>query len=194
MSKKTKEPLNIVYESNEGLINFTNDILDLSRIESNKKEYNFKLASTENLILEIIEKLQIKANEKKIYLKLEKPKNKIPLISIDRSSINEVIFNLVDNAIKYTNKGGITIGLAKTDEKVIISIKDTGEGMTKQEINTVFEKFTRGRSGVKKSIKGSGLGLYIAKKFTETHNGKIWAESKGKGKGSIFYIELPLKH
>ena len=101
--------------------------------------------------------------------------------------------NIIDNAIKYTLKGGIKIKLIANPKIQRIIISDTGEGMTQQEIKDVFQMFTRANAGRKNNTEGAGIGLYIAKKFIDMHNGKIWIESKGKGKGTTFYIELPRK-
>jgi signal transduction histidine kinase len=72
-------------------------------------------------------------------------------------------------------------------------VSDTGEGLTKEEKEKLFEMFSRGTAGTKFWTEGAGLGLYIARKFVEMHNGKIWAESEGRGKGSTFYVELPMR-
>ena len=101
--------------------------------------------------------------------------------------------NVLDNAIRYTQEGGITVKLKTQNSKLKIIISDTGEGLTKEEISKLFKSFSRGEAGTKFWTEGAGLGLYLARKFVEMHGGKIWAESEGKGKGSTFYIELPMK-
>jgi len=99
----------------------------------------------------------------------------------------------VDNAIRYTQKGGVTVKLQTMDGRLQIVVSDTGEGLTKEEKEKLFERFSRGSAGTKFWTEGAGLGLYIARKFVEMHKGKIWAESEGRGKGSTFYVELPIK-
>jgi len=101
--------------------------------------------------------------------------------------------NIIDNSIRYTNEGSITLKAEQTPQKTHITVTDTGEGMTPEEIQGLFKSFSRGSAGAKLSTDGAGLGLYIAKRFIQMHKGKIWAESKGKGKGSTFHIELPIK-
>ena len=99
--------------------------------------------------------------------------------------------NVIDNAIKYTKKGGVEVSVREKDKNtLLIKITDTGLGMDKKQTTQIFEKFNRGTAGKTSWDSGSGLGLSIAKKFTELHYGKIWAESEGKGKGATFYIEL----
>ena len=122
--------------------------------------------------------------------KLEKP---LPKILIDRNKIRQAILNVVDNAIRYTEHGGVTVKIQNPKTKIQIIVSDTGVGMTKYELSKMFESFSRGAAGTRLYTEGVGLGLYIARRLIELHHGKIWAESKGKGKGSTFYIELPIK-
>ncbi len=194
---RTQKPIRNVYRANERLIKLVNDLLSLSRIESGKIEIKLEKASLQKIISNLVEGLKTQADSKNIYLRFDKPKVSLPNISIDEAKIKEIISNLIDNAIKYTTNGGITVTLKKQklkkQEKAIIEIKDTGLGMTKKEMSKIFESFSRGTAGVKLYAGGAGLGLYIAKKFANMHGGNIKAISEGKGKGSTFYIELPIK-
>ncbi len=188
-----KEKLKNVFESNERLIRLVNDLLNVSRIETGKMGLEKNEIKVEDFIQQITRDLSINAKKKKLYLKFTKPKEKLPKISVDESKLRQVFLNITDNAIKYTNKGGITIGAEKTkDNFILIEITDTGEGMGEQDLSKIFERFSRGNAGNWMHAEGAGLGLYIAKQFTEMHNGKIWAESEGEGKGSKFYIKLPI--
>jgi signal transduction histidine kinase len=198
--EKGKPPLEKVYQSNERLIRLVNDLLNVSRIESGTLMTDFQKTSVEKMITSIIDELKIKADERKLYLNWQKPGRPLPEIMADTDKLRQVIMNIIDNAIKYTEKGGITVRAELKDPsakwpqgKILIEIKDTGEGMEKDEMDNMFGSFTRGRAGAKHWVSGLGLGLYIAKKFTELHGGKIWVESEGEGKGSTFYIELPVK-
>ena len=191
--EKMAKPLKNIYESNERLIKLVNSLLNISRIETGRVEMNIKDLSMEETISGIIKELGQTAKEKNIYLKLEKIKESLPKISADEEKMRQVIMNVIDNAIKYTEKGGITINLKAVGRNLQIVISDTGEGMTKEEIANLFISFTRGKAGTKFWTEGAGLGLYIAKKFVEMHNGRVWAESPGKGRGSVFYIVLPIK-
>jgi len=193
LSEKQTKPLENVYQSNERLIRLVNDLLSVSRIESGKIKIETEEASIEDLVSSVVEELKPTTGEKGINLIFEKSKIALPKISVDKFKLRQVIMNLIDNAIRYTNKGEIKASVKKSDFKIIISVADTGEGMTKEEIGNLFESFSRGKAGTRFWTEGAGLGLYIAKKFTDMHNGKIWAESKGVGKGSTFHIELPIK-
>ena len=193
MPERAKRPLAGIFKSNERLIILVNDLLTVPKIEAGKIEMNFEKIDLSVLILGLIEEFQMEVKKKGIYLKLEKISSKMPEILIDNSKIRQALFNIIDNAIKYTNQGGITIKCAFESEKYKISIKDTGEGMTNKDAEKLFKSFSRGPAGIKLWTEGAGLGLYVAKKFVELHGGNVWVKSDGKGKGSTFYIELPIK-
>lgn len=199
--KKMSQPLENVYASNERLIKLVNDMLNISRIESGKVDMEWEKTSLEELISDVINELKIRADNKKLYLNFEKPvpstgsgqAEPIPPILIDKTKIRQVILNFIDNSIKYTEKGGTTVKLFKTDSVVRVEVSDTGVGLEKDDIAKLFESFSRAKTGLRNQPEGTGLGMYIARKFIELHQGKIWAESPGKDKGSTFYIELPIK-
>ncbi|MDO8601466.1 MAG: ATP-binding protein [bacterium] len=192
LSEKQKDPLKNVYQSSERLIKLVNDLLNLSRLEAGKIEFKPEPVLLEDVVSSIVEELKINAEKKGLYLKIIKPAAPLPKITADQDKLRHVILNIIDNAIKYTQAGGITIALKQLDFQTRIEISDTGEGMTKKEIEGLFQTFARAKAGTKLNSEGVGIGLYVAKKFVEMHKGKIWAESKGEGKGSTFYIELPI--
>jgi len=101
--------------------------------------------------------------------------------------------NLTDNAIKYTKRGSITISLKKAGKNIRFCVSDSGMGMGEEELSNLFKKFSRGEGTSAIHTEGTGLGLYVAKEMVEAHKGKIWAESKGRGRGSKFWFELPVK-
>ena len=198
--EKGKPPLEKVYQSNERLIKQVNDLLNVSRIEGGTLVLDLEKTSIESIISSVIDEMKIKSNEKNLYLEWEKPKTPLPEVTIDAGKFRQVILNIIDNCIKYTKKGGIKVlaELKKANAEwpkglILIKIQDTGAGMGKEELEKMFESFSRGKAGGELWTAGLGLGLYIARKFTEIHNGKVRAESEGEGKGSTFYIELPVK-
>jgi signal transduction histidine kinase len=189
---KIKEKIGNVLQSSERVIRLVNSILDVSKIEAGEMEMNLERVDLREIIREVINELSIKAKEKNLYLKFEEPKEVFETL-LDREKIRQVILNLIDNSIKYTQEGGVTIKLQTLNNKFQIAISDTGEGLTKEEKEKLFEKFSRGTAGTKFWTEGAGLGLYIAKEFIEMHKGRIWAESEGRGKGSTFYVEIPVR-
>jgi signal transduction histidine kinase len=114
-------------------------------------------------------------------------------VSLDKDKIKDVLVNLIDNAIKYTPKGKVEIFVEQEGRAVKVVIKDTGIGIKKGEAKELFKKFVRGEGVAQVDTGGSGLGLFIAKKITEAHNGKIWAESAGRDMGSSFTFTLPME-
>jgi signal transduction histidine kinase len=188
-----KGKLRNVFESSERLIKLVNDLLSVSKIEAGKIELARSDISVEDLISDIADFLKIEAKKKKISLKWSKPKKRLPKISIDPDKTREIISNIIDNSIKYTQKGSITVTAEERDNSILIKVSDTGEGLSEEEKEKIFQSFSRGTAGNQFYTEGAGLGLYVARKFVEMHDGKIWAESAGKGQGTTFYIELPVK-
>jgi len=192
LPEKQARPLENVYQSNERLIKLVNDLLNLSRLDAGKIEFSPELNYLEEIVSDIVEELRINAEKKGLYIRMVKPSEPLPKIMVDQDKLRQVILNIIDNAIKYTNKGGITIELKKLDGEEEIKVSDTGEGMTKKEIESLFQMFSRATAGTQLHTEGAGIGLYVARQFIEMHGGKIWAESPGKSKGSTFYIQLPI--
>jgi len=194
ISKKTVEPISNAFTASQQLNKLVNTLLNVSRIEADKIKLEAEKMPVKEILEPIIEEFKITAQKKGLYLRLSIP-TPLPKISLDKQKINQVIMNIIDNAIKYTKIGGIVVRVTtlKNKNKILIQIADTGLGMEKKQITQIFKKFKRGKAGEISWASGAGLGLFIAKKFTELHHGKIWAESKGINKGSTFYIELPIK-
>jgi len=191
-SEEFNEILNKIYLSNTRLIDLVNSLLDISRIEMGRMEFKFEEIQIGKIIESIIEELSIQAKEKNLYLKFEKPRRPLPKIRADESKIRQVILNLIDNAIRYTEKGGVTIKVKNLISAIQISVRDTGIGLTPKEVESLFGMYARGK-GMSIFPEGAGLGLYVARKLLEAHLGRIWAESAGKNKGSTFYVDLPVR-
>jgi len=110
----------------------------------------------------------------------------------DLQKIKEVASNLVDNSVKYTKSGEISLDLHQEGTSVVFSVMDTGMGIAPEDLNRLFNKFVRGKGMEKVHTEGTGLGLYFARVVIENMGGRIWAESPGKGRGSKFSFSLPL--
>lgn len=104
--------------------------------------------------------------------------------------MRQVVINLIDNSIKYTDKGRVTVDLKQVGNNLEFSVSDTGSGIKKDDLDKLFQKFSRG-TGSTAQVDGTGLGLYVVRQMVEAHKGKIWAESKGEGMGSRFCFTLP---
>jgi signal transduction histidine kinase len=195
INQKLSKPIKNVYKASEQLNQLVNTLLNISRIEAGRIKINKKPTDIRSFLKQNIEELKIVAEGKELYLKLN-IETDLDEILIDKEKMSQALLNIIDNAIKYTEKGGISVDVFQKRTQIgkgmIIRISDTGMGMTQKEINDLFQKFLRGPAGEKLWTGGSGLGLYIAKKFVEMHNGKIEVKSKGINQGTTFLIELPL--
>jgi signal transduction histidine kinase len=189
---KAIKVLDNVSISTERLVKIIEDLLNISRIELGKMDLEKKPTDIKKMIDNICQEIKIKAQEKNLELIWEKPKAQLPKLNIDELKIRQVVYNIVDNAIKYTETGKVEIKLSRKNSNLVISISDTGRGFSDADREKLFELFTRGEAGTDTFVEGTGMGLFVAKKFANLHQGKIWAESKGKDKGSVFHIELPM--
>ena len=185
------EVLGKVFVSNEKLIRLVNDFLNLSRIEQGRLQFEFEKTSVAALIEEAVGMLKDNAAKRGLTLVWQKPEA-VPDITIDKSKVYEIIYNLIDNAIKYTENGSVSVELFKKPKSVVIAVKDTGIGLSQDDQKQLFQRFGRVEAGKKVNITGTGIGLYVAKYMVEAQKGRIWAESAGRGKGSTFFVELPL--
>ena len=190
---ETKKVLGNISISTERLVKIIEDLLNISRIELGKMDLERNPTDIKEMIDNICQEIKIKAKEKNLELVWKKPKSQMPKLNIDELKIRQVVYNIVDNAIKYTEKGKVKIDLSRKNSDLVINISDTGRGFSKKDNTKLFELFSRGEAGTDTFVEGTGMGLYVAKKFVTLHKGKIWAESKGKNKGSAFHIELPIK-
>jgi len=194
--EEAKETITKVYQATTRLIELTNSLLNVTRIETGKISFAPSSVDFPDLVSSVIQELKPDAEQKNLFLEYTKTKEKIPKIKIDEEKIRQVILNVLDNAIKYTTKGGVTITLKVKEkkQKLQLKIKDTGEGISSSEMDKLFRSFSRGAAGSHLYSAGAGLGLYVARRFVDIHpGGKIWAESPGRGKGSTFCLELSIK-
>ncbi|MFH1537300.1 MAG: GAF domain-containing sensor histidine kinase, partial [Patescibacteria group bacterium] len=188
-----KKIINDVFEASQRLIRLVNIFLNVTRIEAGRFVLNLQKVDIDKLINDVLKELRPTANKKKIKLIFKRTHAKMPFIIIDPDKIYDVILNLVDNAIKYSQKGKIEIKVALKDkESVLITVKDEGVGIDPEDARKLFDKFVRGSGSARIQPDGSGLGLFIARRITEAHHGEIWVKSRGLGKGSTFHLLLPL--
>ena len=200
------EAIEAIYRNAERLQRLTNEILDVSRIESQTLNLDKEVFNLDDLLLRIIEdykshirKDNLKISKKKGVMQLSKntsqKSNSDLMVEADRDRIDQAVSNLLNNAIKFTSKKGGTISViaekrngSKDDnqEEVVVNVVDTGEGIHHEMIPRLFTKFAS------KSNSGTGLGLYISKSIVESHGGRIWAENNPDGKGATFSFSLPI--
>jgi len=179
-------------ENNEHLIKLVDEFLNISRIEQGRTKFVFESENICKIIDSAKNELEIKAKDKGLSIEFDKSKKEKKVI-MDSEKIRHVIFNFIDNAIKYSDKGKIKIVLEDEEGGTTVRVRDSGFGFNKVDEANFFQKFYRGENVKGTNVNGTGLGLYVCRKFIEAHGGKVWAHSPGLGKGSEFGFWLPAK-
>ncbi len=189
INEEQRKQLTIVKNSANHLLELINDIIDLSKIEAGKVELLIEEFDISGLIGELEESFRVSVSEKDLKLSLEVPDRLI--VKSDERRTKQILFNFVSNAVKFTDRGEITIKAAKRDGRVEVSVQDTGIGIKKDHMDRLFKVFSRIRNKGVLFREGTGLGLYLSKKIADLLNGEIKAESE-VGKGSVFTLSLQL--
>ncbi len=190
-SEDQKTAIDRIFQSSQNLARVIEDLLDVSKIEQGGMKYEMSPQDMEKMATGLVNELQLTAKNKGLELMFEEKEMGSFIAKADPVKIRQVLLNLVDNSIKYTQKGFVKVSLYKSEPgKFRIAVTDSGMGISKENIGKLFEKFSRGDGG-KVNAGGSGLGLYLAKEIVLAHGGTVWAESPGVGQGSSFIVELP---
>lgn len=192
VSKSICEAVGKIFDSSGLMMTSIQDFLDVSKIEQGKMDYKYEVFDVKDLAKLVVEELRPTALKKDLLLSFNLIEKGIYPIKADYNKMKQVLNNLVDNSIKYTKKGSVTVYVSKKEEgkKVLIIVSDTGIGISKETLPKLFDKFVRSPNANSVNVSGTGLGLYVVKKMVEAHKGKVWAESEGEGSGTVFYVEL----
>ena len=188
-NKDVKNWAKISLRNSERLLKLVDDILDVSRLDSDTMRFNMEKLNPVDILDEVVEDMKPAVKNKKLKFITHIPKN-LPHIMGDRYRLSQVLKNILENAVKFTDNGSITIGAEKKDDYILISVEDTGVGISNDELKKIFTKFYQAYTGADRKSEGTGLGLFICKEIVEKHDGEIWAESKLR-KGSKIVIKLP---
>lgn len=191
LDQKQTQYIANIQSSARYIANLIQDLTDFSRLENNKITISYTNTNLQHLIHSSYQELAMLATNKNIELQC----NIDPLLDqefhLDAYRIKQILTNLVSNAIKFTQKGSVTIQATKNENHVIIAVRDTGIGIKPEQLDQIFLEFTQAHQGIEKKFGGTGLGLTISKRLIELLHGKIWVESQ-INEGSTFYIQLPL--
>ena len=190
VEEKLADPLHKVYVSNERLINLVSDLLDLSRMERGKMQFEFAPIRLGDVVETLVNDFKIVAKSKKMRFEWKRGEAN-DLIQGDFNKLRQIILNFIDNAFKYTPSGTVTVSLEEEGGNIKLLVSDTGPGLTQEEEHALFQKFSRGKEQGRVHTEGLGLGLYVAKLIAEAHGGSLGVSSPGKGKGSTFYLTIP---
>lgn len=189
---KVKDTMVTIETASNNMLELVNDLLDVAKIESGKFELNVQDYDIVELIQEQAKVFRPQAEVKHLIINVTAPEKYV--LKFDRVRIGQVLGNLISNAIKYTDAGQIDINFSiqEVEKRAVVSIKDSGIGVSREDLADLFSKFKQLKTG-DRSKKGTGLGLVVSKGIVEASGGKIWAESAGEGLGSVFNFSIPIK-
>lgn len=191
LTERMEEDVRLIRESGRHLRELIGDILDMSRIEAGKLDLRYEDVDLRLIASELLATAKTLTLDKELALKLDLADD-IGVIRADRTRLMQILFNLVSNAIKFTERGSVTLALRHEDSKLLVDVIDTGIGIRTEDIPIVFEQFRQVDGSMTRKAGGSGLGLPISKKLVELHGGEMWVVSE-PGKGSTFSFTIPRK-
>lgn len=190
LSKNVREMTAIAQDQTTRLTRLVTDLLDVSRLEQGKTKYNLAPIKLPATITPMMSTFEVKAKDKGLALRYQPPAD-LPAVTADPDRVSEIFTNLIDNAIKYSRTGTVTITHEVAGNLLATTVADTGIGLTPEEVSHLFARFYRAKNDDTKDISGTGLGLWIIRQYARAMHGDISVESE-KGKGSQFILTLPL--
>lgn len=190
INDEQKEFLDTAKRNVNRLARLINAVLDFQKLQAGKMPFEMKENDMNDVVNEVSKEMNLLLEKKELKFNLNLDKN-LPKAVFDKDRIMQVLINLMNNALKFTEKGSISIATQKKDKTIKISVADTGFGIKKEDIEKLFHMFEQLEKSGDRKTGGTGLGLAISKEIIEKHNGKIWAESK-PGKGTSFCFTLPV--
>lgn len=194
LSDLAKEKVGMMSSSADRLSELVEDLLNVSRIEQGRLTINFDIIDPVEVVEKVVNELSVQAENKHLQLVYEKPDESLPKLLVDEKRLQQILINIIGNAIKYTPKGSVTVTTKVLVEDGVVEIKcaDTGLGMTAKQRERLFQKFYRVKTKETETIKGTGLGLWITKQLIELMDGSIFVDSI-VDVGSQFTITFPIK-
>jgi signal transduction histidine kinase len=191
LSEDTVDVLEDMHKANQFLIGLVNELLDISKIQAGNIQDKPHAVNALEIINTVVAMLQGEAKQREVTISIKAVKTNLSPIWVDPDRFRDVIQNLIANAIKYNKaEGSVIITLSNEDDKLLISIADTGIGIPEEDQQNIFSKFFRASNAAHGSVQGTGLGLFMVKSFVDRNDGKIWFMSKSD-QGTTFNILLP---
>ena len=187
--------LRLIQKNGQHLLHLINDVLDMAKIESGKMNLNPEKFKIHDVLDEVTSITSTLASEKNLSLFIQEDSDQEVEIFADNTRLRQVMINLVNNSIKFTENGKIVLKATSLDgSRILITVKDTGIGIPPEQLEAVFQEFSQVDTSTTRKAGGTGLGLPISRRLVEMHGGRLWAESTGiSGEGSTFFVELPLE-
>lgn len=190
LTDKQKEIVTLNLNVSTRLLNAVETFLDITKLESGKLTLRKEVLPLDDAVEDVTKEFMLPAQKKGLSIELTFESPRPVWVEFDPEKIKHVVFNLIDNAMKYTEKGGIRVVVACRGKEAIFEVTDTGMGIPPEDAPRLFGKYERGELVIDRG--GSGLGLYVVKMLTEMQGGRVWATSAGVGKGATFSVSLPL--
>jgi signal transduction histidine kinase len=194
LTENMNNDLRLIQKNGQHLLHLINDVLDMAKIEAGRMNLNPEKFTAFEVLDEVTSITSTLASEKNLALFIDPESDQDVKIYADRTRLRQVMINLVNNAIKFTENGKIAVKWCPGGAQVLFTVKDTGIGIPPDKLDAVFQEFTQVDSSTTRKAGGTGLGLPISRRLVEMHGGRLWAESTGvPGEGSTFFVELPVE-
>lgn len=194
LTENMANDLRLIQKNGSHLLHLINDVLDMAKIEAGRMNLNPETFFLIELLEEVTSITSPLASEKNLALFIEPETDLSVSIYADRTRLRQVMINLVNNAMKFTERGKVSILMQRCEAGALVSVHDTGIGIPPEKLEAVFQEFTQVDTSTTRKAGGTGLGLPISRRLIEMHGGRLWAESSGiNGEGSTFFVELPLE-
>jgi signal transduction histidine kinase len=195
LTENMDNDLHLIQKNGQHLLHLINDVLDMAKIESGRMNLQPERFKVHSVLAEVTSITSTLAIDKRLSLMIDRDSDQELEIYADTTRLRQVIINLVNNSIKFTETGQIILSAKPMDGgRILITVKDTGVGIPLDKLETIFQEFTQVNTSSTRKAGGTGLGLPISRRLVEMHGGRLWAESAGvEGEGSTFYVELPVE-
>ncbi len=196
LTENMNTDLGLIQKNGQHLLHLINDVLDMAKIEAGRLNLTPERFIVHDILEEVTSITSTLASEKNLALFIEQDSDREVEINADRIRLRQIMINLVNNAIKFTEKGKIALRVTPQGENILITVRDTGIGVSPDKLEAIFQEFTQVDTSSTRKAGGTGLGLPISRRLVEMHGGRLWAESNGingpEG-GSTFFVELPIE-
>ena len=194
LTKNMTNDLQLIQKNGQHLLHLINDVLDMAKITAGRMNLSLERFKIQEMFEEVMSITSPLAVKKGLPLSVERDSDKKVEVNADRTRIKQVMINVLNNAVKFTEKGRIRIRAQRQGDNVLIRVRDKGIGIPPDRLEAVFQEFTQVDSSTTRKTGGTGLGLPISRRLIEMHGGRMWAESTGvAGEGTTLFIELPLE-
>ena len=192
VADKPREEIQKIFEASQRMVMIVENFLTMSSIERGRMFYKFEVLDLQKISKEVVEEMRVVADEHGIELRFNEDTGSTYPVRADNTKIRQVVHNLLDDSIRHTQEGFVTVSLSCSQhgDHITLAISDTGKGATREKLKQLFRK-CESDICIDKTHKETGAELFIAKEIVKAHRGKIWAESEGVGMGLTFFIELP---